>query len=264
MVRTGWHDTPEGRVYVYPDGRTFPEGRRVHLVGVPGRTAAAAAPDPAADALTDAEVRARVVAVAERGGWAPLLGLAAGARTLGQSIRPVPSALLVVGAPGSGKSSTASAGRALVLNGAQWPPVATSRMKDTITDVEIAADTEADMPTLHDDLALHGEASALERRTAVEQLERLIRPLANNEAIRGRRNRDMSAQQRRYVRSIAVITAQQLPAGMQASLYRRAVILNIEHGDADVDWWKPAEFGGGNGAIDAAPALRVVGDRIIA
>lgn len=262
VTRTGWHPRPDGgRMYVYPDGRTYPADQDVYLVGAPARLVAAAAPPPA---VADAEVSARVTAMAESGGWAPLFAVGAAARTLGQSLRPVPAALLLHGPPNAGKSCTAAAGRALILDGSQWPPVATARMSDTPTAIEMAVDLEADMPTLLDDLALTGTSSALDQRRATEIMERIIRPVGNQEAIRARSNRDLTPQPVRYVRSIPTITAQQLPADMQASLFRRAVSLYLQPGDAAVAWWRPAEYGGGDGARQSAPALRAIGDRIIA
>lgn len=261
VTRTGWHATPDGgRMYVYPDGRTHPADAGAHLVGAPERLAMASAPGPA---VTDQEIRAAVTEIAACGGWAPLFGMGEAARTLGQSLRPVPAALVIHGDPNAGKSCTGAAGRGLILDGAVWPPVVTARMSDTPTDLEMAVDFEADMPTLLDDLALNGTSSALDQRKANEQYERVIRPLGNQEAIRGRRNRDLTAQARRYVRSIATLTAQQLPAGMQASLFRRAVVLHLRTGDANVLWWASGERGQ-RGAIRSAPARRAIGDRIIA
>ncbi|MGI5493943.1 hypothetical protein [Microtetraspora malaysiensis] len=261
VTRTGWHTTPEGgRIYVYPDGRTWPDSGRAHLIGIPERLALAAAP---VEPVEDDAVRAALVEMVEHGGWAPLFAAGAGARSLAQSIRPVSAALVVWGDPNSGKTCTATAGRLLLL-AATWPPVVTARFNDTVTDLECAVDAEADMPTLLDDLALTADASQVEQRQGREMLERIIRPVGNQEAIRGRRKRDMTAMDRRYVRSIPVITAQQLPRGMQASLYRRAVVLHLRAGDAHTRWWSPADKGGQDGATRVGPALRTIADRIIA
>lgn len=263
VTRTGWHRAEGGgRMYVYPDGRTWsPSGDgRAHLIGMPERLAAMARPAPD---LSDAEVRAALEEITECGGWAPLVGIAAGARSLGHSLRPVSAALVIWGDPSAGKTSTAAAGRMLML-APHWPPVVTGRMTDTITDLEMSVDSEADMPTLLDDLALTADASQAEQRQAREILERIIRPAGNAEAIRGRRKRDLTPMDRRYVRSIPVITAQQLPRSMQASLYRRAVVLHLRPGDCATLWWTPADKGGAGGADRCGPALRVLADRIIA
>ncbi|MEV7809036.1 hypothetical protein AB0O28_39395 [Microbispora sp. NPDC088329] len=261
VTRTGWHGTPEGdRIYVYADGRTWPENGRAHLIGMPERLASAARP---VEPVEPDGVRAALVELVESGGWAPLFGLAAGARSLGQSIRPVSAALVIWGDPNAGKTCTATAGRMLMLSG-DWPPVVTARFNDTVTDLEMSVDAEADMPTLLDDLALTADASQVEQRAARDMLERIIRPVGNQEAIRGRRRRDLTAMDRRYVRSIPVITAQQLPRGMQASLYRRAVVLHLAAGSANVRWWAPVAKGGQGGAERVGAALRTIGDRIIA
>jgi hypothetical protein len=261
VTRTGWHATPEGgRIYVYPDGRTWPEAGQAHLIGIPERLALAAAP---VEPVEEDQARAVLAEMVTRGGWAPLFGAGAGARALGQSIRPVSAALVVWGDPNSGKTCTATAGRLLML-APTWPPVVTARFNDTVTDLEMSVDAEADMPTLLDDLALTADASQVEQRAGREMLERIIRPVGNGEAIRGRRKRDLTAMDRRYVRSIPTITAQQLPRGMQASLYRRAVVLKLRAGDAVTRWWSPKDKGGMSGAERVGPALRTIGDRIIA
>ncbi|WP_153542280.1 hypothetical protein [Actinomadura macrotermitis] len=262
VTRTGWHETPAGRMYVSADGRARPTGEPVEIVDVPERLATAAAPAPALDGQADEEqVRAALDEVAGAGGWAPLLAIAAGARSFGQSLRPVPGALVIHGDPNTGKTCCAAAGRMLAL-APSWPPLVTARFSDTPTDIEMKVDQEADMPTLIDDLALTRDASPMEHREAVTKLERLIRSVGNQEAVRGRRRRDLTAQESRFVRSIPVITAQTLPPGMQASLYRRAVVVGLVPGDADWRWWKGMQDSG-DLAGRIAPALRAIGDRII-
>lgn len=258
VTRTGWHVlADQGPVYVSPDGRARPDRVQVELVEAPERLVRAAAPAPACD-----DPAAVLDEVCERGGWAPLVGIAAGARSFGQSLRPVPGALVFHGDPNTGKTSSAAAGRMLAL-APSWPPLVTARFSDTPTDIEMKVDHEADMPTLVDDLALTRDAPPMEQREAVQKLERLIRSVGNQEAVRGRRRRDLTAQEPRYVRSIPVITAQALPPGMQASLYRRAVVIGLVPGDSDWRWWKQAHESG-DLAARIAPGLRTIGDRIIA
>ncbi|MER7127322.1 hypothetical protein, partial [Micrococcus luteus] len=261
VTRTGWHRTPEGEsLYVYPDGRTWPAEARAHLISPPERLAMAAAP---VDPVPVDVARAALVEIASHGGWAPLVALGAGARSLGQSIRPVTASLVIWGDPNTGKTSAAAAGRMLLLS-AGWPPVVTARFSDTAPDMEANVDFEGDMPTLLDDLALTADASQAEQREARLMMERVLRPAGNAEAIRGRRRKDMTPQDKRYVRSIPVVTAQQLPRGMQASLYRRAVVLRLRAGDSRHKWWTPEDKGGQGGAQRCGPALRTIADAIIA
>jgi hypothetical protein len=259
VTRTGWHVLASslGPVYVSADGRARPDVVQVELVEAPERLVQATAPAPACD-----DPAGVLAEICENGGWAPLVGIAAGARSFGQSLRAVPGALVFHGDPNTGKTSSATAGRMLALAPA-WPPLVTARFSDTPTDIEMKVDHEADMPTLIDDLALTRDASPMEQREAVQKLERLIRSVGNQEAVRGRRRRDLTAQEPRFVRSIPVITAQSLPPGMQASLYRRAVVIGLVSGDCDWRWWKAANE---SGDLDEriAPGLRTIGDRIIA
>jgi hypothetical protein len=261
VTRTGWHTTPDdGVIYVSADGRTAPSGVKVEIVGLDPGLAAAAAPVDLPDGHNVADV---ISTVADNGGWAPLLGIAAGARAFGQSLRPVPAALVVQGEPNTGKTCTAVAGRMLALN-PTWPPPVTAKMsEDSVTDIEMKIDAEADMPTLIDDLALTLDAPALIQRDAVSKLERVIRAVGNGGAMRGRRKRDLTAQTQRYVRTIPVITAQALPPAMQASLYRRAVVLHLVAGDANWRWWGQVHESGELARV-VGPGLREIGARIVA
>lgn len=261
VTRTGWHTvTDSPRVYVSADGRARPDGPSVELIGAPAELERAAAPVELPDGYDVADILTRVAA---SGGWAPLFGLATGARSFGQTIRPVPAALVVWGDPNTGKTCTANAGRLLAL-APSWPPIPTAKMsEDTVTDIEAKIDFEADMPTLLDDLALTLDAPALIQRDAIAKLERIIRAVGNGGAMRGRRKRDgITAQTQRHIRTIPVITAQSLPPGMQASLFRRAVALRLVPGDADWRWWKDIHDSGELAQV-IGPGLRMIGDRII-
>jgi hypothetical protein len=258
-TRTGWHEDADGRrYYLRPDGRTFPPGRPVRLIGAPAKLAEAAAPRGQA---TDAEIRQALADIAAHGRFAGLLGLAAGARSFGQSIRPVLAALGMHGDPNAGKTLAGWHGRSLLLTSQGgriegFPPLPTKSFAATKTDLEFAANFEADMPALFEDLALPGNASAIEVREANGKLEALIRPLANQDEIRGRRSRDLMPGPANYVRSIPVITAERMPPTMMESLYRRAVAARLHTGQVDTLWY----------AANSAPLLtplRAIGDRLI-
>jgi hypothetical protein len=259
-TRTGWHtDADGGKYYLYADGRTYPPGRNVRLIGAPDRLAEAARPRGQA---SDGEIRQALADIAAHGRFAGLLGLASGARSFGQSIRPVPAALAIHGDPSAGKSLLGWHARSLALSphGARvegWPPLPTKSFTSTRTDLEFAANFEADMPALFEDLALPGNASAIEVREANGKLEALIRPLANQDEIRGRRSRDLLPGPANYVRSIPVITAERMPPTMMESLYRRAVVPRIRTGQIDTGWYAA------NSPRLLTP-LRAIGDRIIA
>jgi hypothetical protein len=259
-TRTGWHTDPGGAsYYLYADGRTFPPGRPVRLIGAPARLAEAARPRGTA---ADAEIRQALEDIREHGRFAGLLGLAAGVRSLGQSIRPVPAALAPHGDPYAGKTLIGWHARSVMLSpsGARvegWPPLPTKSFSATRTDLEFAANFEADLPALFEDLALPGNASAIEVREANGKLEALIRPLANQDEIRGRRSRDLLPGPANYVRSIPVITAERMPPTMMESLYRRAVVPRLRVGQIDTGWYAA------NSPRLLTP-LRTIGDRIIA
>jgi hypothetical protein len=252
--RTGWHVLSDGRrAYVYPDGRTYPPGEPVRIVGVAERTAAAAR--PLAVAASDRDVRVALEQLAAIG--APsLLAVGAAARSLGYSLRPAPTSLVLVGEPGSGKSGCAALARMLVFD-ASWPPAVTASFADTVTRIEAHVNREADVPVLIEDLALAADASELETREANAKLERILRAAGNQTEMRGRMTRDLFDKPGNYVRSLPLVTAQQLPRTMQVSLYRRCIVVHLESGEVDTRWLR--EHAG-----ELWPPLRAVGDRIVA
>ncbi|WP_019635093.1 hypothetical protein [Actinomadura atramentaria] len=272
VTRTGWHTVGDDQVYVSADGRARPSGPEVDVVGAPPELEAAAGPVELPEGHTVADVLAQVV---KNAGWAPVFGIGVGARSLGQTLRPVPAALLAVGDQNSGKTMFGYAGRLLVMTPlagdgtVKYPPPVTAKMsEDTVTDIEAKIDFEADMPSLLDDLALTLDAPVLVQRDAVAKLERIIRAVGNGGPMRGRRKRDgITPQAVRAVRTIPVLTAQSLPPQMQASLYRRAVVLSLVPGDCNWRWWKQintiTDDGPGDMARVIAPGLRAIGDRII-
>ncbi|SHK97717.1 hypothetical protein SAMN05421803_1524 [Nocardiopsis flavescens] len=264
-TRTGWHADPERpgrRVYLRGDGSTVPAGRPIHFLneGDPRLSWLAAPPEgpgPDAEAL-----RSGLARITEHGGWATLVTIGTGARALGQSIRRVPTGLVVTGEAGAGKSSAVAAGRAVGTR-YTWEPPSTVRFTDTATDIECRLDTEADMPALLDDLALPRDASAADVASTNRTLDMIIRSLANGERFRGRRNREMGGQRNRYARSPLMVTAENLPPIMMASLYRRSVVLYLVAGDVDTTWWGGlGELGITNGAAHG-PILHTLGDRIV-
>ncbi|MFD8396050.1 hypothetical protein ACFV2N_44370 [Streptomyces sp. NPDC059680] len=260
VAHTGWHRLPDvGLTYVYADGRCYPSGRSVRVIGAPEPVRQAAAPlDRTA---TDKECRQAVTDIAAHG-WASLMTLAVGARSLAYSLRPVSAAFVLDAAPNSGKTSAANTARSLLLTPRPhaWPPVPTKGMSSTATDIECALDFEGDMPTLLDDIPLTRASSASQVREMERKLELVIRAAGNATEIKGRRNRDLTAKPANRIRSIPVIAAQMLPATMQESLYRRSVVIYLSRDGGEVDWrWYKA----GGGQSLTVP-LRTIGDKIIA
>ncbi|MFE5810287.1 telomere-associated protein Tap [Streptomyces sp. NPDC056491] len=260
VKRTGWHTLPDvGRTYVFADGRTFPEGRHVRIIGVPEPLARAAAPlDRTA---SDDECKAAVTTVCEHG-WAGAFGLATAARSLGFSLSPVAASLIGEAEPNSGKTQLGNIGRSMVLTPRPklWPPVVTKGFSSTITSIECAMELEGDMPSLLDDVAITRASSAMELRDANAKLEMILRGAGNAGELRGRQNRDMTARTSNYARSIPVVAAQMLPPTMQPSLYRRTVVIYLSQEGGEVNWrW----YRDGGHASLAMP-LRTIGDRIIA
>ncbi|MFE6848773.1 hypothetical protein [Streptomyces sp. NPDC057686] len=260
VTHTGWHQLPDiGLTYVYADGRTYPTGRPVRVIGAPQALRQAALP-PDRHASAD-ECRRAVLDIASHG-WAPLLALAAGARSLAHTLRPLAATLVFDAEPNSGKTSAANTGRSLLLTPRPnaWPPVPTKGMNSTITDIECAIDFEGDMPLLLDDIPLTHTSSTAEIREMEKKLEFVIRAAGNATEIKGRRNRDLTAKPGNRVRSIPVIAAQMLPPSMQESLYRRSVVAYLSREGGEVDWrW----YKNGGGQSLSTP-LRTIGDHIIA
>lgn len=260
VTHTGWHQLPgAGLTYVHADGRTYPAGRPVRIIGAPDPLRRAAAPIEGTATFEDC---CRAIRDIASHGWAPLMGLAVGARSLAHTLRPVAATFIFDAAPNSGKTSAANTGRSLLLTPrpSAWPPVPTKGMNSTVTDIECAIDFEGDMPTLLDDIPLTRASSTVEVREMEKKLELVIRAAGNATEIKGRRNRDLTAKPGNRIRSIPTIAAQMLPPSMQESLYRRAVVAYLARDNGDVDWrWYKA----GGGESLSLP-LRTIGDRIIA
>ncbi|MER6529089.1 hypothetical protein [Streptomyces sp. NPDC001508] len=260
VAHTGWHRLPTaGLTYVYADGRSYPPSGSVRVIGAPEPLRQAAA--PLERTATDEECRRAVDDIAGHG-WASLMALAVGARSLAYSLRPVSAAFVLDAAPNSGKTSAANTARSLLLTSRPhaWPPVPTKGMSSTATDIECALDFEGDMPTLLDDIPLTRSSSAAQMRDMEKKLELVIRAAGNATEIKGRRNRDLTARPANRIRSIPVIAAQMLPPSMQESLYRRSVVIYLSRDGGEVDWrW----YKSGGGQSLTVP-LRTLGDRIIA
>ncbi|MEU1566570.1 hypothetical protein ABZ504_40345 [Streptomyces mirabilis] len=260
VTHTGWHRLPDaGLTYVYADGRTYPSDRYVRIIGAPEPLRRAA--EPLERTATTAECREAVSDIAAHG-WAPLMALSVGARSLAHSLRPVSATFIFDAAPNSGKTSAANVGRSLLLTARPkpWPPVPTKGMNSTVTDIECAIDFEGDMPTLLDDIPLTRVSSAVEVRDMEKKLEYVIRAAGNATEIKGRRNRDLTPKPGNRVRSIPVIAAQMLPPSMQESLYRRSVVAYLSREGGEVDWRWYKEGGGQRLTVP----LRTIGDEIIA
>ncbi|MFJ8789415.1 hypothetical protein [Streptomyces sp. NPDC102462] len=260
VAHTGWHRLPDaGLTYVYADGRSYPPSGSVRVIGAPEPLRQAAT--PLERTATDEECRRAVDDIAGHG-WASLMALAVGARSLAYSLRPVSAAFVLDAAPNSGKTSAANTARSLLLTSRPhaWPPVPTKGMSSTATDIECALDFEGDMPTLLDDIPLTRASSAAQMRDMEKKLELVIRAAGNATEIKGRRNRDLTARPANRIRSIPVIAAQMLPPSMQESLYRRSVVIYLSRDGGEVDWrW----YKSGGGQSLTVP-LRTLGDRIIA
>lgn len=260
VTHTGWHQLPGvGLTYVYADGRTYPRGRLVRIIGAPEALRKAAAPLDRSASRSECQHALQNIA---SHGWAPMMALSVGARSLAHTLRPLAATFVFDAEPNSGKTSAANTARSLLLTPRPnpWPPVPTKGMSSTVTDIECAVDFEGDMPILLDDIPLTHVSSATEVREMEKKLEFVIRAAGNGTEIKGRRNRDLSAKLGNRVRSIPVIAAQMLPPTMQESLYRRSVVAYLSREGGEVDWrW----YKNGGGESLSIP-LRTIGDQIIA
>lgn len=264
LTRTGWHGPPEGRFYVFADGRTS-VGGRVRLIG-PSRAmsqlAAAVAPvEPAACA----DVAAALARIAEHGDGPALAGLGIGVRSLGQSLHKVLGGYVFAGRPNAGKSNAAWHARTLLVARAgranAWPPLPSATFADTAAYVEGVFDTEADMPVLFDDAAVYAGSSRTAENAVAELLEKTYRPLANDAPVKGRSSQSMLPRASRFVRSPVIATVQEAP--MQNSLRRRVLVLPVEPGDVDVTWYRgPSDRPGAHAAALVRP-LRTLGEHLV-
>lgn len=257
--RAGWHDIPKyGRTYVFADGRTCPAGRPVEVTGARARLVQAAAPLERTATLE--ELRLAVVDIMTHG-WVGALALSVGVRSLGMTLRRVNAGLALFGERNSGKSSAAAVSRGLMFTKRPeaFPPEPTRSFSHTATSIEMNVHFEADTPSLIEDLALTLDASMVEIREGTQKLEMLFRSAANDEEMRGRFKKDMTAQDAHYVNTIPMATCQMLPPTMQASLYRRAVCVELSEDGGQMDWrW----YRDGGGEALQVP-LRTLGELVV-
>jgi hypothetical protein len=264
LTRTGWHGPPSARFYVFADGRTS-DGRRVRLVG-PGaamdRLALAAAP---VEPSPPADVAAALVTIAGRAGGPGLAGLGIGVRSIGQSLHKVLGGYVFTGKPNAGKSNAGWTARLLLIarpgRADAWPPLASATFADTPAYAESVFNTEADMPTLLDDAALHSGSTRAAENAMAELVEKIYRPLANDAPVKGRSSLTMLPRASRYIRSPVISTVQEMP--MQNSLRRRVLILPVEHGDIAVSWYRGPDAKRGANAAALVRPLRTLGEHLV-
>ncbi|MEU6236685.1 hypothetical protein [Kitasatospora sp. NPDC047058] len=261
VKRTGWHDLPGyGRTYVFADGRTLPEGRPVQVDKDKVRERVRKAAMPLEKTATMEECRKAVQEIAAHG-WTGTFSVGTGARSMGFTLRPVTAGLAFFGERNSGKTSTGAVQRGLLFTKRPeaFPPEPTRAFHHTKTTIELAVAFEADSPLLIEDLALTLDSAPAEVREANDKLEMLFRSVGNDEEMRGRSTRKLGHQEASYVRGIPVATAQMMPPTMQASLYRRAVCIQMSENGGQLDWrW----YRDGGGKLLEVP-LRTIGEMVI-
>ncbi|MEU8672959.1 hypothetical protein AB0C71_39425 [Streptomyces anulatus] len=254
LKRTGWYDLPDGKwVYVPACGLDRPDAK-VRTQGLPFEMVKAAAP---LEKPANRPALKRLVGQVATHGWGPGLGLATGVRALASSIVPVRGSLIPVGEPNSGKSMTFWAAGCVTLPGG-WPPLVDTTFSDTITAMEKKIGAAADRAVGVEDMPLTALSDNSEVREAIQKADRVTRSSFNGTPIRDRsdRNGDLITEGAR-VRGILILTAQQLPTGVQASMYRRVVLAEFFKGDNDFRWYAR------NGA-ELEPVIRTIGDKVIA
>jgi DnaB-like helicase N terminal domain len=274
VTRTGWHDLEGGLVYVHADGRTRPEGARIRLSGMPAATARVAAPPSSEASIEELRSVLRTIAagaglVSGRATGLPLLLAAAGLRSLGASVAPPLTSVVLEAGRGAGKSGASLFARGVTF-GVKHPPEATAALTaDTANSIEGALAREVDVPVLVDDLALQADASISTVQEAVAKLDRLWRAAANGQPVRRRMRRDLTEAPGNRVRCLPVYTCENLPPITAASALRRVLILTWERGELAARCHDCRHDGGTApclGAVleDAWPALRRLGDLVIA
>ncbi|MFD7416870.1 hypothetical protein [Kitasatospora purpeofusca] len=254
LKRTGWYDLPDGQwVYVRANGLDRP-GAQVRTPGMPEPLVRAARP---LEKPANRPALKRMIRDVASHGWGPGLGLATGVRALAWSLVPVYGSLIPVGQPNSGKSMTFWTAGCVTLP-AGWPPLVDASFSDTITGMEKKIGFGGDRVIGIEDMPLTAVSDSSEVREAIQKADRITRAAFNGTVIRDRADRrgDLVPDAVR-VRGILILTAQQLPTGVQASMLRRVVLAEFVKGDNDFKWYAR------NGAKLEA-SFRTVGDQVIA
>ncbi|MCY0923704.1 MULTISPECIES: hypothetical protein [Streptomyces] len=251
LKRTGWFDLPDGRwVYVRANDDVVDGVRTVDLKP---ELVKASLPLPKAATLP---AQKKVVKELATHGWGPAFGLAVGVRALAWSVVPVRGSLIPHGRNNTGKTLTFWVASCLTLTNG-WPPYVDSSFSDTITAIEMKIRSVQDRVIAIEDMPLTSNSEAAAVKDAVEKSDRMTRAQFNNTPVRDRSERksDRIAESP-YVRGILILTAQQIPTAVQASMLRRVVCAEFHKGDNDWRWYTD------NGAGMEAP-IRTIGDRVI-
>ncbi|MCX4665066.1 hypothetical protein [Streptomyces uncialis] len=254
LKRTGWYDLPDGRwVYVPACGLNRPDVK-IRTKGLPTPLVKAAAP---LEKPAGRPALKRLIGQLATHGWGPGLGLATGVRALAWSIVPVRGSLVPVGLPNTGKSMTFWVAGCVTLPGG-WPPLVDTSFNDTITAMEKKVGAAGDRAVGIEDMPLTAMSDNSEVREAVAKADRITRSGFNNTTIRDRGDRQGDiVPDGSTVRGIPILTAQRMPTGVQASMYRRVVLAEFEEGDNDFRWYEK------NGEA-MEPVIRTIGDKVIA
>ncbi|MCY0932356.1 hypothetical protein OTB20_40660 [Streptomyces sp. H27-H1] len=251
LKRTGWFDLPDGRwVYVRASDDVVDGVRTVDLKP---ELVKASQPLPKPASLP---AQRKVVKELASHGWGPAFGLAVGIRALAWSIAPVRGSLIPHGRNNTGKTLTFWVASCVTLTNG-WPPYVDTSFSDTITGIEKKIRGAQDRVIAIEDMPLTSNSEPGAVKDAVEKSDRMTRAQFNNTPIRDRaeRHSDKIAESP-YVRGILVLTAQQIPTAVQASMLRRVVCAEFHQGDNDWRWYEQ------NGAGMEAP-IRTIGDRVI-
>ncbi|MER0485104.1 hypothetical protein ABR737_43440 [Streptomyces sp. Edi2] len=254
LNRTGWFDLPDGRwLYVRASDKATKDVP-VRTVDIKADVVKASRP-LAKPAGFPAQKRAMRELAAR--GWGPPLGLAVGVRALAWSIVPVYGSLIPVGKNNTGKTLTLWVATCLTLT-AGWPPVVDASFNDTITAIEKKIGQAQDRAIGLEDMPLTANSEAAEVREAVQKADRVTRAAFNNQPIRDRSDRKgQLVGDSVHVKGILILTAQQLPMGVQASMLRRVVTAEYVQGDNDWAWYEKHGY-------ELEPAFRTIGDKVIA
>ena len=247
--RTGWHREGARLVYVTGYGCDLLTGEPLTVVGLDESLEQASEPPPGPPIGDD---KAREILARDLPTAPPLvlLSLGCNVRAFGSSFARPKTSAVFLGGPGAGKTTLCSYGRMVAFELAREDPAVMATFQGTDTIAELTFDAWADLTSLFDDMALQIDDPPAKVDAYIKTLDKFLRSAANGGKVRARSNRKLGQGVSGVIRGFVMMTTEQLPQRLAASILRRCIVFTVpdrEHKGSPLPWmhehkaehWRP-------------------------